>query len=306
MSSENSRIGVFVLKYRRSVGVVLLLITAFMAWNAAHIKAATKFENLFPAQHPNVRLYNQYQRRYGGAQTLVMLMRVRNGDIFNLRFLQKIVEVQNAVNALPAVDHNEVFSLASYRIAFTEAVPGGLASECFMYPRLPVTAQQLVQLKHNVNAHRDRVMGLVTADDKGALVTAAFNADTIDYGELFSDIQAIVHRYSDANTDIYIAGLPVIVGWGYHYFDVIAIIFLASIALMVLILYLSLGDRSSWWAPLLTGTFSALWGLGFVGLMDYNFDPLVDVLRRYGARRDGALFREQSARHQHLHPRAAA
>jgi hypothetical protein len=149
-------------------------------------------------------------------------------------------------------------------------------------------------------------MGLVTADDKGALVTAAFNADTIDYGELFSDIQAIVHRYSDANTDIYIAGLPVIVGWGYHYFDVIAIIFLASIALMVLILYLSLGDRSSWWAPLLTGTFSALWGLGFVDLMGYNFDPLVDVLRRYGARRDGALFRKQSARHQHLHPRAAA
>jgi len=98
MSSENSRIGVFVLKYRRSIGVVLLLITAFMAWNAAHIKAATKFENLFPAQH-----------RAGGADALA-----------------------------PAV------------------------------------------------------------------------------------------LLADANTDIYIAGLPVIVGWGYHYFDVIAIIFLAS------------------------------------------------------------------------------
>jgi uncharacterized protein len=276
--SENSRIGDFVLKYRRSIGVALLLITAFMAWNAAHVKAATRFENLFPAQHPNVQLYNHYQRRYGGAQTLVMLIRVRNGDIFNLRFLQKIVEVQNAVNALPAVDHNGVFSLASYRVAFTEAVPGGLTSKCFMYPRLPATVQQLEQLKHDVNAHRDRLMGLVTPDDKGALVTAAFNADTIDYGQLFNKVQATVHRYSDANTDIYIAGLPVIVGWGYHYFHVIAVIFLASIALMVMILYLSLGERSSWWAPLLTGTFSALWGLGFVGLMGYNFDPIMMVI----------------------------
>ena len=57
----------------------------------------------------------------------MLLMRVRRGDVFNRDTLRKIVEVQNAVNGLPAVDHNQVFSLASYRVAFTEAVPGGLA-----------------------------------------------------------------------------------------------------------------------------------------------------------------------------------
>ena len=47
---------------------------------------------------------------------------------------------------------------------------------------------------------------------------------------------------------------------------------------MLIILYLSIGERSSWWAPILTGTFSAIWGLGFVSLMGYNFDPVMLVI----------------------------
>ncbi len=275
---SNRRFGAFILRHRQSIGILLLVITAYMAWNAAHVKAATRFEDLFPSAHPNVKLYQEYQYHYGGAQTLVLLMLVRHGDIFNFKSLRKIVELQSAVNRLPAVDHNEVFSLASYRVAYTEAVPGGLASICFMYPGLPATQRELDELKRLVHTHPDRVAGLVTPDDRGALVTAAFNADQIDYGGLFNDIQALVHRYSDADTDIYIAGLPVIVGYGYYYFGAIAAIFLASIALMLTILYLSLGQRSSWWAPILTGSFSALWGLGFMGLMNYNFDPIMMVI----------------------------
>src|SRR5262249_30320821 len=150
------------------------------------------FEDLFPANHPNVKLYQKYRFHYGGAQTLVLLLRVRHGDVFNFRSLRKILDLQNAVNRLPAVDHNQVFSLASYRVAYAEAEPGGLTTKCFMYPQLPATQQELEDLKHLVHSHRDRIAGLITPDDRGALVTAAFNADRIDYGELFNDIQALV------------------------------------------------------------------------------------------------------------------
>ena len=47
---------------------------------------------------------------------------------------------------------------------------------------------------------------------------------------------------------------------------------------MLTILYVSLGQRSSWWAPILTGSFSAIWGLGFMSLMGYNFDPVMLVI----------------------------
>ncbi|HKV55266.1 MAG TPA: MMPL family transporter, partial [Candidatus Binataceae bacterium] len=271
-------IGSSILEFRVPIGLALIAVTIFMAYSAAHVRIATRFENFFPSKHPDTLLYRDYHRHYGGAQTLAVMLRVRRGDIFNYRTLLKIQDVTRAVNILPAVNHNEVFSLASYRVAFAKAVPGGIISRTFMYPRVPQNQAGLDELKRNVMDHRDVVAGLVTYDNKGALITASFNEGKIDYKELFDDIQSIVHKYEDTNTDIYIAGQPVISGWGYYYLPRITVIFFISIGLMLIILYLSLGQRSSWWAPILTGSFSALWGLGFVSLMGYNFDPVMLVI----------------------------
>jgi uncharacterized protein len=147
-----------------------------------------------------------------------------------------------------------------------------------MYPTVPATQQELDQLKQNVAAHHEPVAGLITYDSKGALVRASFNERGLNYKALFDGIQSIINKYSDDNTVIYAAGQPVVSGWGYYYLPRITVIFLGSIALMLIILYLSLGQRSSWWAPILTGSFSAIWGLGFVSLMRYTFDPVMLVI----------------------------
>ena len=270
--------GAYILKFRVPIGLVLVAITMFMGYWAAHVRIATRFENFFPSNHPDTLLYRQYRRYYGGAQTLAVMLRVKHGDIFNYSTLQKIEDITRAVNILPGVDHNEVFSLASYRLVFATAVPGALISTCYMYPRIPQNQQQLSELKHNVMVHREPVAGLVTYDNRGALITASFNERALNYKQLFDQIQAIVDKYRDQNTEIYIAGQPVISGWGYYYLPRITAIFCISIALMLGILYLSLGRRSSWWAPIVTGSFSALWGLGFVSLMRYDFDPVMLVI----------------------------
>lgn len=277
-ANEPSRLGKYILQYRAPIGLTLIAITAFMALWAARVQIGTKFENFFPANHPDTLLYRQFQYRYGGAQTLLLMLRVKNGDIFNYNTLHKIQDITGEVNVLPGVDHNQVFSLASYRVAFTRALPGALISTCFMYPTVPATQQQLDQLKQNVAAHHEPVAGLITYDNKGALVRASFNERGLDYKALFDGIQSIINKYSDDNTVIYVAGQPVVSGWGYYYLPRITVIFLVSIALMLIILYLSLGQRSSWWAPILTGSFSALWGLGFVSLMRYTFDPVMLVI----------------------------
>jgi uncharacterized protein len=271
-------IGQYILQFRVPIGLLLIGVTIFMAYWAARVRIATRFENFFPSNHPNTLLYRQFHTHYGGAQTLALMLRVKHGDIFNYATLQKIEDITRAVNILPGVDHNEIFSLASYRVAFAKAVPGAIITTCYMYPKIPQNQQQLDELKHNVFVHRDPVAGLITYDNRGALITASFNEGALDYKDLFDKIQAIIHQYSDQNTEIYVSGQPVISGWGYYYLPRITAIFITSISLMLIILYLSLGHRSSWWAPIITGSFSALWGLGFVSLMGYNFDPVMLVI----------------------------
>jgi predicted RND superfamily exporter protein len=249
-----------------------------MAYWASRVQVGTKFENFFPSNRENTLLYRKYSYRYGGAQTLVMLLRVKHGDIYNFSTLGKIRDLQHDMNTLPGVDHNEIFSLASYRVAFAKAMPGAIITTNFMYPTIPKTRTELDELRHEIRAHREVVAGIVTPDDKGAVIRASFNEDGLDYNALFNDINHLIHKYSDANTDIYVAGQPVITGWGYYYLFRITVIFAISIVLMLVLLYLSLGERSSWWAPILTGSFSAIWGLGFVSLMGYNFDPVMLVV----------------------------
>jgi len=270
--------GEFVLARRKPLAAILLAITLVMLYGATRVPIATRFEDFFPSNNPNVILYRQYRRHYGGAQTLVLMLRVKNGDIFNYKTLQTIQDVTRAVDRLPGVDHNEVFSLASYRLLYAKALPGALVSSPFMYPNIPRNDQELAELRNAVRTHRKEISNFVTADDKGAMIVAAFNESGMDYKALFDGVQALIKKYSDANTRFYASGAVMFAAWGYHYLPRLALIFLASVAIMLLVTFLSLGRRTGWWAPAVTGVCSAIWGLGFVGLMRFNFDPVMLVI----------------------------
>jgi uncharacterized protein len=275
---HNRGMGAFIVRQRAPIGIVLIAITLFMVFWAVHVPIATRFEDLFPAHHPDALLYHKFRRQYGGAQQLVLMLRVSHGTIFNSRTLHAIQAMTREVDKLPGVDHNEVFSLASYRVIYARAEPGALVSTPFMFPHVPRTQAQIDELRSIVRAHSRQLAGLVTADERGAVVIASFNEQGLDYRALFNGVQRIIHQHEDADTRIYASGAAMFAAWGYHYLPLIGLIFVVSILLMVLITYATLGRRTGWWAPVLTGICSALWGLGFVGLMGFNFDPVMLVV----------------------------
>ena len=159
-----------ILDYRKPIGLLLIGITIFMSYWAIHLPIATRFEDLFPATHPNTVLYREFRRQYGGAQTLVLLVRVRAGDILNFKTLHDIQDITNEVDKIPGVNHNEVFSLASYRLLYARALPGALVSTPFMYPKVPQTQAEVDDLKINVLANSEQLAGFVTQEDRKSVV----------------------------------------------------------------------------------------------------------------------------------------
>ena len=277
VSMSSLRIGDFVLRFRAIIGGVLLLISAVMLYYCTQVTVATKFDDFFPTYHPDVQLYQEWHK-YGGAQTLSVMIQVKQGNIFNQATLQKIQDIQRDVDKLPGVDHNEVLSLASYRVSYAEATPGSLNIKPFMFPEVPKTADGIAALKKNVQANLASISQYVSADLKSALVTASFNERGLDYRTLFNQVQDIVHKYQDNNVDILLAGEPIIRGYGYYYEPAVDVLFAIAVGVMILILWLTGGQRSRWWAPIVTGALSAIWGLGFVGIMKFDFDPVMLVI----------------------------
>jgi uncharacterized protein len=270
-------VGEAVLRFRSRIGAALIAATLFMAYAATSVNISTQFIDFFPTQHKNVVLAKRFHQ-FGGVQTLVLMLQDKKGEIFNIPTLRMIQELSKEVDRLPSVNHQEVFSLAFYRVTHAQAVPGGLNVKPFMYPSIPQSQEEIEALRQHIFSHREQLRHLISDDNKSALITASFNEDGLDYRELFKQIRQIVAHNRDADHDIYIAGEPVVRGYGYYYFPAMVAIFFIACLAIVLILYANLRAYSSWWVPVLTGSCSALWGLGFVGLMGYDFDPLMLVV----------------------------
>jgi predicted RND superfamily exporter protein len=277
-SKPSPNFGTYILAHRRLIGLLLVAMTALMGYWAVHVPIATRFEDLFPSGHPNTMLYRQYRLHYGRALTLAILLRVDQGDIFNLKTLQTIQDINHEVDILPGVNHNEVFSLASYRVIYAFASPGTLTFLPFMYPKIPANQAAVDALTDNVRAHQQLLSGLVTSDHKGALIIASFNEGSLDYKALFDGVQEIIRKHQDSNTRLYATGPVMFYGWGYHYLPRLQKIFVASFVLILLLTFMTLGGRAGWWAPIVTGVDSAVWGFGFMSLMRYNFDPVMLVV----------------------------
>jgi len=261
-----------------SIGILLLAITAYFGYGVSKLTIATSFVDFFPRNHPYVRLYHDYGR-YGGAQTLTLMVQVKQGDVYNEKTLKKIQDINFDVDLLPAVIHQSIRSLASYRVTYVTALPGNLVSKTYMYPDVPKTQADIDELRRQINIHRQEIRYLVSDDGRSAAIVASFTEGRLNYHDLFYKVQDIVKKYSDANTNVFAAGEPMIRGYGYYYLPVLVTIFFISDGIMILILYGFFRGRSTWWAPLVTGTLATVWGLGFIGLEGFEFDPVMLVIR---------------------------
>jgi uncharacterized protein len=271
-------IGDKILKYRAPIGILLLAVTAYFGYGISKLTIGTSFVDFFPRNHPYVQLYHTYNR-YGEAQTLTLMMQVKHGDIYNEKILKKIQDLTFEVDLLPAVIHQSVRSLASYRVTYASPVPGNLISQTYMYPNVPTTQAGIDELKRQLDIHRQEIRYLVSDDGRSAAVVASFTESRLNYHDLFYAVQRLAKKYSNNDTNIYLAGEPVIRGYGYYYLPVIIAIFFISDGIMILVLYIFFRNRSTWWAPLVTGTLATVWGLGFIGLECFEFDPVMLVIR---------------------------
>ena len=242
------------------------------------------------------------------------MVQVKQGDIYNEKTLKKIQDISLDVDLLPAVVHQSIRSLASYRVTYVTALPGNLVSKAYMYPDVPKTKADIDELRRQINIHRREIRYLVSDDGRSAAIVASFTEGRLNYHELFDKVQAIVKKYSDSNTDVFAAGEPMIRGYGYYYLPTLITIFFISDGIMILILYLFFRGRSTWWAPLVTGTLATVWGLGFIGLQGFEFDPVMLVIRfiltardmSHGIQWQGRYYDELEARNYDKHSSIAA
>ncbi len=99
-----------IFRNRRTIVIIFILLTIFMAWQASHLKIDAGFAKLLPLEHPYMQTYLEYRDAYGGANKVVIAIRAKDGDIFTPEFFQVLAEITDEVFFIPGVDRTRVMN----------------------------------------------------------------------------------------------------------------------------------------------------------------------------------------------------
>jgi len=271
----------FLLRHRLLVSAVVGVLTVVLAlfmWFRMHV--FTNFFDLYPPNHPYIKLYTQYRSMFGTANTLLLVVEVQNGTIFDdPATIQKVDRITLALlHDIPGVNGEQVLSITHPKIKTTLTAGSGIKVVPLMYPRVPENKEDLEFLKLKVYTTEGVKGPFVSEDDKATQIIAGFWEEYFDLPTMWAKIQDIVKRESDANTKIYVSGPPILYAYFLEIMPKMVGVLAASIVMILLILWVEFRSWQGVVIPAFSGTLSAIWGLGFGGLWGLNLDPLVLVI----------------------------
>jgi predicted RND superfamily exporter protein len=280
-ATVGQRVANWLLDNRLLTICLIIVPTLALAYSLPSIEVYSRFADLLPARHEYIKNYNRMKATFGGANVITMSVQVKgDGDIFDYDTLNKIKYVTDEVDLIQGVNHYQVASIAHPKIRRIRTTAGGLIKSEPVLPRdIPKDPEKLKQLREE-SFNNDIVYGTyISADGQAALILAGFDEERLDYNTIFTRLKELKTEIeADGKTSLYIAGEPMLKGWIYHHSSELSLIFGVTAAVMISLLFLHFGSFAGVFIPLLGTGMAAIWGLGFVGWMGFNLDPLILVV----------------------------
>ena len=272
------RLAAFTLGHRWLILAVMGLITAFFAVGLTKVDVRTIFSDLFPKDHPFVKVFKDHPN-FGSPLTVTLMVKRTDGkSIYEVDTLNKVWRLSRDIDLAPGVDHDQILSIATPKARYTVVTPDGIFSNPIMDDDPPSTPEHLTEIRRRVGESAAAATFLVSADSTATLVNATFIESKLDYGEAFKFVQEIVKKEQDANHEIHVAGFPTMTGWVYEFGTNTAEIAALTLVLMFLALAFHMRNLSGIVAPVIVSTVSAIWGFGLVGWMGLPVEPLLMVV----------------------------
>lgn len=176
---------------RVPVMIGVFIVTAFFGYHTYKLYEAgfvTSFGDLLPQSHPFMKVHNKYAGTFGGANNVMVMVEVKDGNIFDVSTLTRIYQMTEEVDRVYGVNHSQIDSIGHRTTRSLRVAAGGtMRSEPVMIgpPKTKEEAAEIRRIVHNTES----IYGiLVSLDDKAALLKANFIEGRLDYRRIFEEI----------------------------------------------------------------------------------------------------------------------
>lgn len=275
------KIARMIIKHRIPIGIMIIIITLFFAYQWKHIDLAGDAGSFNPIGHRNVELHKKMVEVFGGDNLVAIALEVKEGDIFNPEILGKVYRIQDELGLLRNVVAHKIISIASIKLKHIHSTidPEGLTwtkyenYEDMVEAILKGDLGTLERLKSAIINNDDIYGTIVSKDFTGTVILANFKW-LEDYEYIHDNIQRIIDKEKDDNTEFYLAGRPIEMAYLKLFMNNMLYIFGLAITIMILLLYIDFRSFRGVLLPLCGGLMSDIWGVGMLGLLGFQIDVL--------------------------------
>jgi hypothetical protein len=243
----------------------------FILFSMRNLSIQTQLGDLTPQKHPYMEVQKKLMYIFGGLNQVSIALIVKEGDVFNQDTLNKVVRITRKLYLMDGVNAGRIVSLSSRKVKHTSAHEEGFDVKRLMR-RPPETPADMASLKQNVMRNPMYSGSLVSKDLKSTQIMVDFEPE-VTSRMIFRELNQIIEQERDSNTEIYVAGRPILEGWMDFYLPKMGWIFLATGLIMIILLYLAFRCKRGVILPFLSASMATVWGLGAVSLLGYHLDP---------------------------------
>ena len=181
------------------------------------------------------------------------------------------------------VNHYQIRSVSANNTRVVQIEASGDIETSVLMKEVPKTQAEADALGALVRQNPPYIYGrLVSTDQKGALITAGFVTDRLagreSFMAVFDWVQQIRLDVEDDNHEIYVSGVPILMGWILKHAMEIVFFLMLTIGMIFALLWAYFRRWHGVFIPFIAALATAIWGLGFTGWAGIVFDPLILVI----------------------------
>jgi predicted RND superfamily exporter protein len=273
------RCGYFIFHWRLPILILGILITLVLGFFATRLQVTAGFSKMIPLNHEFMRTFRDYQSEFGGANNVLVAIKVKQGDIFDKDVLNTIKQVTDDVFYVKGVERSSLLSISTPNARYNEVVEEGFKSGNLMPGDFAGRPDQIVAVRENV-LKSDLVGRIVSADMTATMVVATLQERDPDTGarlnlrEVGAQLEKIRAKYEGERVSVHIIGFAKSIADIADGASNVLVFFIGAFFITALLLYWYSGSAMLTAWTLVAATIPVVWLMGLLPLMGLGLDPL--------------------------------
>jgi len=265
-----------VIQYRKIIIIIAIVITSISGYFAiTGVTLRASLNEMLPSQHENVKLYEEFSDKFGGVNTVLVMVESKNGKVYDKEFLEKYKKISDTFYFHDA-NRKALFEAVNLRkTRAASGAQGQILVNPIMWPNLPQTEADMEKFKLLIRGQFNGY--LISLDEKSLMIAAEFK-DDVDTAALVDFVENIRAEYEDGTIKLSVVGRPILLGEVKKELPKMISIFAVSVLVISIFLYLFFRTWVGVAVPMVVAFSVTVLGFGVIGFTGYNMDPLLLLL----------------------------